>query len=177
MTPFASTFSLAISVFAILGQALAIAIIAELAFKKDWGATRLARAHAIKLAFATALSGLVFSLIYSDIIGFPPCSLCYIQRVFLYPQVLVLGYLLWKDSLHAWRIALGLSIAGAAIAIYHYYGQMFNSDALNCSIGTDGSSLCAQVPFVQFGYITIPMLSLTAFVLIITLLIASRKKE
>ena len=172
MSPFAANLNLIISVFAILAQALVLAVIASVVFKKDWHFTRLAKKHGVLLAFLTALSGTLFSLIYSDIIGFAPCELCIIQRVFLYPQVLILGWLLFKQSVLARKIALWLSIIGAAIGAFHYYGQMFNADAL-AACETAGIS-CSKIPFIQFGYITIPMLSITAFVLIIALLLSQR---
>src|SRR6185369_11725390 len=116
MSPFASNFSIVISFFAILAQVLVLAVIASVIFKKDWHFTRLAKKHGLLLAFLTALSGMLFSLVYSDIIGFAPCELCYIQRIFLYPQVLFLGYLLFRDSILVRRIAIGLSIVGVLIA-------------------------------------------------------------
>lgn len=175
MSAFAQNFSLIISFSAIIAQVITLALLASLIFKRDWHLTRLAKKHGVMLAFLTALFGTLFSLVYSDIIGFPPCTLCYIQRIFLYPQVAVLGILLFKESVLARKIALGLSIIGGIIAVYHYYGQMFDLGALACDIGADGASLCAQIPFIQFGYITIPMLSLTSFLLIIALLLPERK--
>ncbi len=177
MTIFASSFSLIISSAAILGQALVLALIASFVFKKDWHLTLFAKKHAVLLSFLTAASGMVASLVYSNIIGFPPCSLCYIQRLFLYPQVVILGIALFKKSSGLIRASIGLSAFGTAVAVYHYYGQMFNADALTCNISTNGASLCAQVPFIEFGYITIPMLSITSFILIISLLMNREKNK
>lgn len=176
MTVFASYFSLIISFASILGQALVLALIASLVFKKDWHLTLFAKKHAVLLSFLTAASSMLASLIYSDIIGFSPCALCYIQRFFLYPQVVILGIALFNKSPKLIRASLGLSAFGTAVAAYHYYGQMFNADALTCSIQASGTSLCAQIPFIEFGYITIPMLSITSFVLIIALLISEIRK-
>lgn len=176
MTIFASDFSIIVSFAAILGQALVLALIASAVFKKDWHFTLVAKKHAVLLSFLTAASGLIASLIYSDIIGFPPCTLCYIQRFFLYPQVIILGIALFRKSPKLIRASLFLSAFGTAVAAYHYYGQMFNANALTCSIQTSGASLCAQIPFIEFGYVTIPMLSITSFVLIISLLMNEIKK-
>ncbi len=177
MSPFASHFSFVISLGAIAMQAAIVFLIFCVVFKKQNPVLLFVQRYSALLAFLTALAGVIASLVYSEIIGFAPCTLCYLQRIFLYPQVLILGYLLFRESLVARRIVIGLSIIGAGIGIYHYYGQMFNSAALTCSIGTDGTSLCAQIPFVEFGYITIPMLSLTSFALIITLLALGKQRQ
>lgn len=58
-----------------------------------------------------------------------------------------------------------LSLIGGGIALFHYYAQMFNPDAL-AICGTTGVS-CSQIFFVSFGYITIPMMSLTAYLILI----------
>lgn len=177
MSPFATYFSLIISAGAIGMQVLAVIIFGALIFKKDWQITRIIRPHATALAFVTALSAALGSLVYSEIIGFAPCTLCYLQRALLYPQVFLLGYLLVKDNALIRKASFLLSSAGATVAVYHYYGQMWNDNALNCDIGADGASLCSQMPFVEFGYITIPMLSLCAFALILALLLLSKRNK
>ncbi|MCU0660581.1 MAG: disulfide bond formation protein B [Candidatus Pacebacteria bacterium] len=175
MSPFAQNFNVVVSLFGILAQVVTLLLLASLIFKKDWYVNRVAKRYSIILAFLTALFGTVFSLVYSDVIGFAPCTLCYVQRFFLYPQVAVLGVLLFRESILARKIALGLSSIGGGIALYHYYGQMFNVGALACDIGADGISVCGQIPFIEFGYMTIPMLSLTSFILVIALLLPKRK--
>lgn len=176
MSPFATYFSLIISLGAIAMQALTLVIFTGLIFKKDWQIIRVIRPHATALAFITALSAALGSLVYSEIIGFAPCTLCYLQRALLYPQVFLLGYLLVKDNALIRKACFLLSGAGATVAAYHYYGQMWNGNALSCDIGADGASLCAQTPFVEFGYVTIPMLSLSAFALVLTLLFLVKRR-
>lgn len=116
------------------------------------------------MGFLVAFLATAGSLLYSNIIGFPPCELCWVQRIFLYPQVIILGLALWKKTKDAAVYSLALSGLGALVAAFHYYGQMFNPDALSaCEAG--GVS-CAQLFFVEFGYITIPLMSLTTFIVI-----------
>src|SRR3989338_4074292 len=116
--------------------------------------------------FVVVLTSVVLSLVYSDFIGFEPCKLCWIQRIFLYPQAVILGLALWKKSRDAETYCLALSTIGATIALYHYYGENFNPSALPaCDAG--GAISCAVRFVAEFGYITIPLMSLTAFLLII----------
>lgn len=116
------------------------------------------------IAFVVSLLATVGSLIYSDIIGYEPCKLCWFQRIFMYPQVLLMGLALWRKD--QWMKIYGfvLSIVGAAIAAFHYTGQL-GLTPLPCS-AVGYSASCAERFVMEFGYITIPMMALSAFLLI-----------
>src|SRR6185369_1050871 len=86
--------------------------------------------------------------------------LCWYQRIVMYPQVIILGMAAWKKDYSIWLYSRVLSSIGLVIAIYQYYGQMFNEGALPCSTAIDS---CAKLYFVEFGYITIPMMALSIF--------------
>jgi disulfide bond formation protein DsbB len=127
--------------------------------------------HALLAGLLVSTGGLVTSLIYSNILGFVPCELCWWQRIFLYPQVIIFGVAYYNKRIRkvedemVFLYSLVLSICGAFIALFQYYGQMFNPDLLSaCDL--QGES-CAKILFVSFGYITIPLMSLTAYLLII----------
>ncbi|MBP9695491.1 MAG: disulfide bond formation protein B, partial [Candidatus Magasanikbacteria bacterium] len=72
--------------------------------------------NATFFAFLTALFATVMSLYYSDIVGYEPCKLCWLQRIFIYPQV-ILFFIAWriKDA-NIWRYSLPVSIFGGLIA-------------------------------------------------------------
>jgi disulfide bond formation protein DsbB len=130
---------------------------------------RCVAAYGVALAFCIAVATTGLSLFYSEILGFEPCTLCWVQRIFLFPQVIILGLALWKRDLLASDYSLGLSIPGAVIAFYHYYGQMFNTSALPCKTA-EAISPCAQRFVLEFGYVTIPMMAFTTFMLLIVLM-------
>lgn len=111
-------------------------------------------------AFATA-----GSLSFSEIAAFVPCKLCWFQRIFMYPIALISFIALIKNDNGVKKYVLPLSLIGAVIAIYHILVQMF-PQALECS---DEVAKCSAVEFATFGYITIPVMSLSAFLLIIIL--------
>ncbi len=125
------------------------------------------KSYALYISWGISLSSLIASLYYSEIAGFPACSLCIQQRFFWYPQVFILLIPFFLKDRRVSRFVIGtiatLSVIGLSIAVYHYYGQVFNPDSLGCDI-VAGQSLCASMPFKMFGYITIPMMSLTGFV-------------
>ncbi|MEK7519906.1 MAG: disulfide bond formation protein B [Patescibacteria group bacterium] len=133
--------------------------------------------HALWLSFAAALGASALSLVYSNIIGFDPCSLCWWQRIFIYPQVVLLGLALWRKDTNSAVVdsSIVLSALGALVAAYHYYGQMFNASALPCD--ADGAVSCAKIYFVEFGFVTMPLMALTAFVLLLALLFVHKQKH
>ena len=72
----------------------------------------------------TSIGGVVTTLLYSEVFGFIPCSLCWLQRVALYPLVfLALAAFRRKDTKHFPVYAIVLSVFGLLVAVYHYIYQ------------------------------------------------------
>lgn len=131
------------------------------------------RRYAYHIALSISVASLMFSLFYSEFIGFIACTLCIVQRFFFYPQLFILSLVFIKKEYinrNIYKVILALSIAGFFVALYHYYGQVINPDILSCDV-VDGRSTCASVPFKTFGFITIPMMSLIGFSTQIVLMI------
>lgn len=128
--------------------------------------------NAMGIGLIIATMATVSSLFLSEVAGFPPCKLCWYQRIFMYPQVIVLGVGLLYNDLKARLIALILSIIGVLIAVYHILVQFFPA-SFKCS---DEVANCALKSFTYYGFITIPVMSLVAFLAIIVVLLFSFKK-
>ena len=155
----------------VLQVGLLVLIVALIRQNKSAWASQLVtfvRAWWLPTAFAVVAGSFIGSLFYSEIAGFPPCSLCWYQRIFIYPQIILLGgALIWRDRSIA-RYLLPLSVIGAVVALYNSYLQYGGSPLIPC--GTDPAAIdCAQRLVFEFGYVTIPLMSLTAFVLLILL--------
>lgn len=127
------------------------------------------------LAWITALIGMVGSLFFSDVMDLPPCDLCWYQRIAMYPLVAILAVGIISRDGRMKSYALPFSVAGLAISIYHnllYYG--FISEAITpCSQGTP----CTARQLELLGFISIPLMTLVAFVFILLCLLAYRSKE
>lgn len=124
--------------------------------------------NGLVLTFIVALVATLGSLYFSEISGWAPCKYCWIQRIFMYPQVIILAIALWKKDRTVARYILALSLIGAAYAAYHYYIQMYDIIASPANPATpcdESGESCVKTPFTHFGYITIPMMALTAFTL------------
>ncbi|MFB9761033.1 disulfide oxidoreductase [Ectobacillus funiculus] len=121
--------------------------------------------YALFTAWAASLTAMLGSLYFSEIMKYEPCTLCWYQRILMYPFVVLLGIaVIRKDYLIA-RYSLPLAIIGSAISLYHY--SMQKIPALS-----SGGAACGRIPctgqYINWlGFITIPFLALTAFTIII----------
>ncbi len=125
------------------------------------------------IGFILTLTGSALTLFYSEILGFPPCPLCWWQRVFLYPQVLMFALAIWKRDRAIADYSILLSIAGAGVALYHHMLQVLPAGSLPCP--AEGVS-CAQRFIFEFGYITFPLMAFSLFAFLIVLTLFVRKK-
>jgi len=120
-----------------------------------------------KFAFGVAVIAVVGSLFYSEIAGYEPCKLCWIQRIFMYPLIYVIGGNLSGNDRHTVRTSYIASLLGALVAGYHYYLQRTQTHGIiPCSV-MGYSVSCSEVFRMTFGYITIPLMAFTAFCLIL----------
>jgi disulfide bond formation protein DsbB len=147
---------------------LFIAILLALIFRKSWGkniASWVGK-HSIPLGFIVALSSILGSLFYSELVGYAPCVLCWWQRVLLYPQVVLFGVALWKRKNDVFLYSVPLVLISSIISLYHEYVYMGGKSILPC---TALGGACSKIYVLEFGYITIPMMSLTAALFLILL--------
>ena len=118
------------------------------------------------LVATTATAG---SLYFSEVRLFVPCSLCWYQRIMMYPLVILLGVASYRQDRGIVRYALPLSVLGGAVSLFHYLEQKvpgFSAPSL-CRMGVP----CTQEYINWLGFITIPFLALVAFTLITVLLV------
>ncbi len=114
------------------------------------------------LIFLTSLGAMVFSLIYSNVVNFPPCELCWIQRILIYPQVLLSYMAMRRNDLNMISYLLPLTVLGIIISFYHSLVHWGLGTGLLACTASDGE--CAKVYVLEYGYITIPFMALSSFV-------------
>lgn len=112
------------------------------------------------------------SLYFSEIAGFVPCELCWIQRIFMYPLVILLGIACFRGDKHIIPYVFPLTIIGGGFSIYHYLEQKAGGVPSICA----GNGVPCSGEYINwFGFITIPLLALTAFFFITVFLWFGRK--
>ncbi len=131
------------------------------------------RRNSLALAFIVTLTSTVASLFYSEVAGFEPCYLCWFQRIFMYPQIVLLGMALIRKSFRVVDYSLALALVGGLISLYHNYIYYGGASPLPCNAFGLGTS-CLRRYVLEFGYITIPLMALTGFLLLIFFLLLAR---
>ncbi|RQW18941.1 disulfide bond formation protein B [Bacillus sp. C1-1] len=131
--------------------------------------------NSLLFAWLVSFVATLGSLYFSEIKGFEPCALCWYQRIFMYPLVLLIGVgIIRKDTGVAIYSAI-LSGIGMVISIYHYAIQKLpvnEDDVLGCGLVS-----CSGEYINWLGFITIPFLAGTAFILIFSTSLYTIKKR
>ncbi len=129
--------------------------------------------YIVYLAWIQSIFATLGSLYYSEIMHYTPCVLCWYQRIFMYPLVLLLLVGILRKDKKIYQYVLPMSIVGWGIALYHVLLQKgIISEALApCVAGVS----CVTKYAGYFGFITIPVMSLTAFTIITICMLILRK--
>ncbi len=114
------------------------------------------------------------SLFFSEIMEFPPCALCWYQRIFMFPLVILLLVGLFPFDKSIVKYALPLAIVGWGFAFYHtlLYSGFIPESLQPCSQGVS----CSETYIDLFGFLTIPMLSLISFSTLVALLFILKRR-
>ncbi len=114
------------------------------------------------------------ALFASEVLRLPPCSLCWYQRIFMVPLVLLLPLGMFPVDSRVVRYTLPLALVGGAVALYHVLlvAGVVPESAAPCAQGVP----CKEQPLVLLGFISLPLLSLAAFSLITVSLVAAGRK-
>lgn len=124
------------------------------------------------LIAAVATAG---SLFFSSVLEFAPCVLCWYQRIFLFPLVVVLARGLFPLDRGVVRYALPLALLGGLVAAYHnlVYENLVPESLEPCAKGVS----CKEQYLELFGFLSIPMLALLAFAAIAGALVALHRRN
>lgn len=125
-------------------------------------------------AWAVSILAMFGSLYFSEIKQYEPCMLCWYQRILMYPFTLILGIAVVRKDYRISLYTMAMSALGAMISLYHYSLQKVPFMA-------DNADACGRIPcsgqYINWlGFITIPFLALTAFIIIFSLSMVIWKK-
>jgi disulfide bond formation protein DsbB len=125
-------------------------------------------------AWLVAAMATLGALFMSEIMGFAPCVLCWWQRIFMFPLVLVLALGLFPFDPKVLRYALPLATMGLLVAGFHVLLTMgiIPETLAPCRDGVP----CKTLQIEWFGFVTIPLLSFFAFLVLNLLLVTAHLK-
>ena len=112
------------------------------------------------------------ALFFSEIMELPPCVLCWYQRIFMFPLVLLLPVGLFPFDARVVRYALPLALAGWLVSLFQalLVVGLIPEAIRPCTQGVP----CSEVQIQWLGFVNIPLLSFIAFSTMIALLAAAR---
>lgn len=125
-------------------------------------------------AWLLAMVSTIAVLFVGEVMGQLPCVLCWFQRAFMFPLVLVLGVACCLSDMGVWRYALPLAVMGWLIALYHnllYFGLIPES-IKPCGAGPS----CSGADMTIFSSVPLPLLSLGVFSVLIILLVLIHRR-
>jgi disulfide bond formation protein DsbB len=161
-----------LAVLGVVGQVLGgiLILIAVLAAVGVRGPLRTLRealwGYELWAAFVVASIATAGSLFFSETAHFVPCELCWFQRICMYPLTVTTLLAALHGDHRAARYLLPLPVVGAGVSVYHLLVENgVVEQAKACELSAPGG--CATKWINEFGYMTIPTLALTAFVLLI----------
>jgi len=162
----------ALAVLGVAGQVLGgililVALLAVAGVRGPLDALRRALwGYELWAAFVVAAIATGGSLFFSEIANFVPCELCWFQRICMYPLSILTMFAAYHGDHRIARYLLPLPVVGAGVSIYHLLVENgVVEQAKACQLSAPGG--CATKWINEFGYMTIPTLALTAFVLLI----------
>jgi disulfide bond formation protein DsbB len=161
---------LAIVAISLVAVTLFVQILAFLSIDGRMARDRIAAVvapNALLVATMIAVLATAGSLFFSQVAHFEPCRLCWYQRMAMYPLIVILGFAAWRHDRHAVAIARVFAVVGACISTYHVaLERLPGLDTGACGTGP----ACTVIWFQIYGFVTIPFLALSAFLLILALL-------
>lgn len=152
----------------VLSHALLLFLFIAVLARNSWGRGTVSfiGKRAIIFGFIVSLAAISGSLFYSEVVGYEACVLCWWQRAFLYPQVVLFAAALWAKDKSVFLYSAPMALIAGAIALYHSYVYMGGKSLLPCA-ALGGA--CSKIYVMEFGYITIPSMSLTVALYLLVL--------
>lgn len=123
----------------------------------------------LPLAWAVAVVATLGSLYYSEIAHFVPCKLCWFQRIAMYPLAVTLGIATFRRDRGFRPYVLAHCAIGGAVALYHSFLQWFPPEGGSSFCTRDAP--CTERYVWEFGFVSLPFMALTAFLLIAVLVL------
>jgi disulfide bond formation protein DsbB len=123
-------------------------------------------------AFGVAAVATTGSLVFSEVYHFTPCELCWVQRIAMYPLVVILGIALARRDLDVRRYVLPLSVAGLLVSTWHVLVQRV--PAMAGTTSCEATAPCTGIWVEALGVLTIPTMAGIGFLAITALLATAR---
>lgn len=131
--------------------------------------------YALHIAWAQSIIATGGSLFFSEVLKYPPCVLCWYQRIAIYPMVIILAVAIFRKSKDIYYYTMPLLTIGLLVSIYHnlLYYKIIPENLAPCAAGVS----CTTKFIEYFGFITIPFLALVALIVMMVFVVIDHRKN
>ena len=128
---------------------------------------------ALFAAWLAALAASLGAIFIGEVMGQPPCVLCWFQRAFMFPLAIMLAIAAFRSDRHVVPYGLALAAGGWLVALYHLllYAGFIPAPIVPC----DGGPSCSGES-MRIAGVPLPLLSLAAFSAIFGLLLMFQRR-
>lgn len=112
------------------------------------------------IQFCIVTLAILGSLFFSEVMKFPPCDLCWVQRVFMYPIFFIILTGFYYQIKETYLFLHSLIGIGWGVSVYH---NLIYYKIIPLIVPCSETSPCTAQQLNFLGFITIPLLSLSAF--------------
>ena len=113
---------------------------------------------ALYVALLAAWTAMLGSLYFSEVSGYLPCTLCWYQRILMYPLTGLIAFGILRRDWHLPFLVLPFSLLGQAISTYHY---LLEKTTIFGAPTACREGISCTTPWINwFGFITIPFLAM-----------------
>ncbi|MBP9749614.1 MAG: disulfide bond formation protein B [Candidatus Pacebacteria bacterium] len=165
MEPYAASLTYLFSVIIVCLDVVVVFLAVSRSVMRMWlppTFDRVLLRYILPIASVSALMGVLLSLFYSEIVGFPVCVLCWFSRTMLFPYALIASVAWVRRDVQVWPYLLSLSVSGMVITLYHHLYQMGVTAGTLCTTFANGGDCAARYVF-EFGFVTMPWMGFTLF--------------
>lgn len=132
---------------------------------------------ALYIAWIQSVLATAGSLYLSQVLHWTPCVLCWFQRIFMYPLILIIGVCIGRDIDDVEYLVWPMTAFGLLISLYHnlLMYHVISESLAPCS----KTGVSCTLPYHFFyGFLTVPLLAFIAFMVItISMFVVHRSKK
>lgn len=149
------------------------ALLTVVAFLITVGAVALARrpgaaipgGHIVAVMATVTGTATLGSIYLSEVAGYVPCELCWVQRIFAYSLATITTTAVLRRRHDVIGYTVPLAAMGLATSIWHVIVQRLPAAGATC----DPTNPCSAIWIERFGFITIPVMAGAAFLVVLAL--------
>ncbi len=136
--------------------------------KSSW--LKYVKDNALNLYLTLLITAMAGSLFYSEVAKYTPCKLCWLQRIFIFPQLLI-GFVAKFKKENVWHYLSWMTGFGMFFSLVHNWVYYFGKEN---SVTCDAAASCKAFYIYLYDLVTIPLMALGLLISLTTILLVRK---